>query len=1150
MGMRNVLLPRMFPVVVLPLVSLASALILMAYDFHKGREIWQSGFDRVVEERTEAIKSAHLIALAKQTTVKGLFEASEEVTESEFIRFGKNLNYPIQSLHRSLAWVPRVPASERTQFEAEQRRNHPDFSIWERGPDGRKCPASAREDYFPVTYLWIDEPDEAARGWDGGSEPIHLAALMEAMVTGKPVMTDPLQLALDVLENAPLLWGYLILTPVYSKEPPPGNAEQRRERLTGFVAGPCHYGAILENQLRLMPPAEQCIFVYASTRPDSKPVHEHLPESLGKLLPVRPEAPTYREAVAVPHGRQESLTVAEKTLVLVFTPARMPGWWEWTGRLSVMALLGGGLLTLLSVSYARQWFHKDRELREGRERLAMAVIASGQGLYDLDIPSGKVVVSPEYATMLGYDPDTYQVSPDSWIDQLHPDDRARALGVLEDMMSGKRPDYVSEYRMRTRSGQWKWLLSMGKVMQRDATGKPIRFVGSHLDATERRRTEEELRERVGQLKAILDSIPDIAWLKDLEGRYIAFNEPFVNACGRPRQELTGKTDLDIWPIELALSYRRDDQEVMERGRRKLLEERLIDSQGQEHWMETNKVPVTDDEDRVIGTTGIARDITDRRRTEQTLRDNAYFLQSLDLISEILTQRSEDSNIPDELAWALLDIFQGDRVFFVYPCAVDAPLYRVMAEANRPEYPGLLTTGEDLPFSEESARLCAKLLNHSGPVTFDFGAVGKVAEDIRRFGVLSQMAIALYPQRGQPWAMGIHQCSHRRKWTPAEQRLLQVIAERISDAFSGYLLLKQLKESEERYREAQHTAQLGHWAYDPRSERFNWWSEETFRLSGLDPARGEPSLEEFLARVHPEDRQRIADNVVHSLKTGDPFTVEYRIPLPDGATRFLEGRSVAHLGPENRVVHFSGTVMDVTERRRREQELQQKTDELIRFNYAVSHDLKSPLVTIRTFLGYLELDMRNQDSERIAKDLGFMRSASEKMSRLIDELLELSRIGRMVNVPVDVSLQELMHEAQTLVAGRLAEGGVTVRVTPVPVVIHGDRQRLVEVFQNLLDNAVKFMGNEAHPAIHVGVEEIGDELVLFVRDNGAGIDPRHQHKLFGLFEKLDPEAEGTGVGLALVKRIIEVHGGRIWAESEGLGEGATFRIILPGTRYRV
>ncbi|MBR9979571.1 MAG: GHKL domain-containing protein, partial [Desulfatitalea sp.] len=264
---------------------------------------------------------------------------------------------------------------------------------------------------------------------------------------------------------------------------------------------------------------------------------------------------------------------------------------------------------------------------------------------------------------------------------------------------------------------------------------------------------------------------------------------------------------------------------------------------------------------------------------------------------------------------------------------------------------------------------------------------------------------------------------------------------------------------------------------------------------------------------------------------------------DGQERLLAWRSRRLADARGRFTGMLSSARDITLLKRTEAELQQKNDELMRFTYTVSHDLKSPLVTIRTFLGYLEADMQKADAEAVQSDIGYIRSAARKMARLLDELLALSRIGRLVSEPEQVALQAVVQEALGLVAGRIVTRGVHVQVTPQPVMLFGDRQRLVELFQNLLDNAVKFMGDQPHPTVEIGVRNNDGETVLFVRDNGDGIDPRHHAKLFGLFEKLDPDSEGTGIGLALVQRIVAVHGGRIWAESEGKGKGATFYLTL-------
>ncbi len=242
--------------------------------------------------------------------------------------------------------------------------------------------------------------------------------------------------------------------------------------------------------------------------------------------------------------------------------------------------------------------------------------------------------------------------------------------------------------------------------------------------------------------------------------------------------------------------------------------------------------------------------------------------------------------------------------------------------------------------------------------------------------------------------------------------------------------------------------------------------------------------------------------------------------------------------------YSDLQADLTIRQSLISELEAKNAELERFTYTVSHDLKSPLFTIRGFLGYLEQDARTGNMERLRADIERIIAATDKMHQLLNDLLEISRIGRAMNEPQEIPFDELAREAVTLLQGRIIQGGIAVHIDENMPVIFGDRPRLIEVVQNLVDNAAKFMGSQPNPRIEIGCagEENG-KPILFVRDNGIGIAPEHHERIFGLFNKLDSSGEGTGVGLALVKRIVEVHGGRIWVESEA-GKGSTFLFTLP------
>ena len=230
------------------------------------------------------------------------------------------------------------------------------------------------------------------------------------------------------------------------------------------------------------------------------------------------------------------------------------------------------------------------------------------------------------------------------------------------------------------------------------------------------------------------------------------------------------------------------------------------------------------------------------------------------------------------------------------------------------------------------------------------------------------------------------------------------------------------------------------------------------------------------------------------------------------------------------------------------ELENRNAELERFTYTASHDLRSPLVTIRGFLGYLRQDAASGDLNRFDKDVDRIANAVDKMQVLLNDLLELSRVGRIINPPDDIPFMDIVRETVELLSGLLEVGNVQVEIQNNLPAIHGDRTRLIEVIQNLISNAIKFMGDQPNPRIEIGANGFDKDgkPIFFVRDNGIGIDPQYQEKIFGLFNRLDPTIEGTGIGLALVRRIIEVHDGKIWVESQP-GQGATFLFTLPLAR---
>jgi signal transduction histidine kinase len=225
------------------------------------------------------------------------------------------------------------------------------------------------------------------------------------------------------------------------------------------------------------------------------------------------------------------------------------------------------------------------------------------------------------------------------------------------------------------------------------------------------------------------------------------------------------------------------------------------------------------------------------------------------------------------------------------------------------------------------------------------------------------------------------------------------------------------------------------------------------------------------------------------------------------------------------------------------ELENKNAELERFTYTVSHDLKTPLITIKGFLGLLGKDIYANDEDLVKADIEKINTAADTMAKLLEDLLELSRIGRVMGDPVTCNLTAVAKQAIELVQLSIDEHGIEIVLDDMPDV-EGDKTRLIEVYLNLIENSIKFKGDQISPRIHIGSAEKDGMISCFVRDNGVGIDAKYHDQIFRLFERLNTDVGGTGIGLALVKRIVEVHGGKIWVESDGLTLGSAIWFTLP------
>jgi len=221
-----------------------------------------------------------------------------------------------------------------------------------------------------------------------------------------------------------------------------------------------------------------------------------------------------------------------------------------------------------------------------------------------------------------------------------------------------------------------------------------------------------------------------------------------------------------------------------------------------------------------------------------------------------------------------------------------------------------------------------------------------------------------------------------------------------------------------------------------------------------------------------------------------------------------------------------------------------TEELEQAIHALAAQLKAPIVSIRGFLGFIERDLKDGKIERATADLARVGGAADRMYLMINGLLEFSRSGHPVNSPEDVPFEEIALAGSNNAEASLKEHNAQIHIQPDMPTVRVDLTRMIEVVQKLVENAIKYMGDQPNPQVNIGMRSEKNESIFFVSDNGMGIDPEYHERVLNIFEKIDPQSKGIGLGLALVKRIIETHGGRVWMESEGIGKGSTFCFTLP------
>ena len=392
------------------------------------------------------------------------------------------------------------------------------------------------------------------------------------------------------------------------------------------------------------------------------------------------------------------------------------------------------------------------------------------------------------------------------------------------------------------------------------------------------------------------------------------------------------------------------------------------------------------------------------------------------------------------------------------------------------------------------------------------------------------------------------------WTA--RSLHRVDAKRIAADLALQQRTLELRLSEERFRSLAESAPVGTFRTDARG-RCSYVNPEWSELTGL--SHEEAIGEGWVRMIHPEDHDRVLSSWRQGSAGGEASAQRFRVRTPDGTVRWVDARAVAVLSEGGAVEGFIRTICDITTQVEAEETVAASRDQLARVNarlaasneeleqfaYIASHDLSEPLRAISGPISLLARRYRDQLDPEAHQFIEFGVDGCRRMQAMIDDLLAFSRAGRFDEELQFVDCNLLVQTVIGALGPRIAETGAVVRADPLPTVA-SQPTRLGQVFQNLISNALKFIPPGVVPEVVVSAERIGDDWDFSVTDNGIGIEPRHRDRIFGMFKRLHSRAEyeGTGIGLALCKRIVEREGGRIGVESAPSGKGSRFWFALP------
>jgi PAS domain S-box-containing protein len=622
------------------------------------------------------------------------------------------------------------------------------------------------------------------------------------------------------------------------------------------------------------------------------------------------------------------------------------------------------------------------------------------------------------------------------------------------------------------------------------------FTGVVKDISERKRAEQALRDSEELFRTVTMNAPVAIFIKDLEGHYTLANPLACQALGRP-DGVVGLTDHDLLPAEVADQLRRNDAEVVATGR-PLEREEFVRHGGFHGDFLSVKFPLFNTQGEPIGVCGVATEITQRKRAQEALRESeerfARFMHHLPGLAWIkdASGRYVFANEAATKAFQVLAVdLHGKTDVDVFP----------------PETASQFQENDRQALASEAGIQTVETLEH---------------ED----GIVHHSLINKFPIPGPE----------------GTSTLVGGMAIDITDRMRAE---ERLRESEGRFRTLASHAPVGIFQSNRNGDTV-FVNESWCEMAGLtaEQARGAG----WMSALHPEDCERVIAGWNDAVRKGVPSSCEFRFLRPDGVVTWLQGDAVPLRNAAGQLVGFIGTVVDVTTRKDAEGALKEADRRKDEFLAVLAHELRNPLAPIRTGLELMRL--AGDDRALIEDVRATMERQTQQMVRLIDDLLDVSRItrGTVELRRCRVELSSVLESAVETVRSVIDELEHTLEVSlpKEPVVLDADPTRLGQVISNLLNNAAKYMHRGGK--IWLTAKRQGQLVTVSVKDSGIGIPAEMLERIFDMFAQVDRSMErshgGLGIGLTLVKRLVEMHGGTVQAYSAGPGQGSEFVVRLP------